>query len=183
MIEHTPSWLDCLEASAIFELHQTLPLIARPLVVFDKTFIMPRKTCFFSTSGRGYTYSNQTTEGMAFPEDILPLKERLETQFKCRFDHCLVNFYENNTNSVGWHKDNDHLFPPNRQIIASVSAGAPRRFVLRETANRKNKKEYLLGDGDLFVMEGEHVMLWEHSIPKSTKPIGPRINYTFRSSN
>ncbi|MEO9221420.1 MAG: alpha-ketoglutarate-dependent dioxygenase AlkB, partial [Mycobacteriaceae bacterium] len=37
-----------------------------------------------------------------------------------------------------------------------------------------------LGHGDLIVMGGSCQRTWEHAIPKSARPTGPRISVQFR---
>ena len=37
-----------------------------------------------------------------------------------------------------------------------------------------------LGQGDLLVMGGTSQRTWQHSVPKTAKPVGPRISITFR---
>jgi alkylated DNA repair dioxygenase AlkB len=38
----------------------------------------------------------------------------------------------------------------------------------------------MLGHGDLLVMGGACQREWEHAIPKTAKPCGPRISIQFR---
>jgi hypothetical protein len=39
---------------------------------------------------------------------------------------------------------------------------------------------YNLGHGDLIVMGGSCQRTWEHAVPKSARPAGPRISVQFR---
>jgi alkylated DNA repair dioxygenase AlkB len=38
-----------------------------------------------------------------------------------------------------------------------------------------------LQDGDLMVMAGATQTLWVHRVPKVRRPVGPRVNLTFRT--
>ena len=62
----------------------------------------------------------------------------------------------------------------------SVSFGAARRFLLRNSEDHSNKLEYTLASGDVLVMKGSTQLHWQHSIPKAAQSAFPRINLTFR---
>jgi alkylated DNA repair dioxygenase AlkB len=62
-----------------------------------------------------------------------------------------------------------------------VSFGATRRFQLRRTAQKDVRRELDLVHGSLLVMRGATQRLWQHQVPKTSRPVGPRINLTFRT--
>jgi alkylated DNA repair dioxygenase AlkB len=64
-------------------------------------------------------------------------------------------------------------------VIASVSLGAERRFALRHNVTRE-RVEVVLPHGSVLVMSGDSQHRWRHQVPKTAKPVGPRINLTFR---
>jgi alkylated DNA repair dioxygenase AlkB len=66
-------------------------------------------------------------------------------------------------------------------VIASLSLGAERRFVLKHVAT-KAKLEYAMPSGSLMVMDGRTQESWQHAVPKQAKVNRPRINLTFRIS-
>jgi len=63
--------------------------------------------------------------------------------------------------------------------FASLSLGAPRRFVLRHRA-RGLRHELLLEPGSLLLMRGATQRTTRHALPRTAKPVGERINLTFR---
>ena len=65
-------------------------------------------------------------------------------------------------------------------VIASLSLGAPRRFRLKHRRDSSQQLALELGDGSLLVMRGPTQAHWVHGIPRTKKPVGPRINLTFR---
>ena len=79
---------------------------------------------------------------------------------------------------MGFHSDDEPELGP-EPTIASVSLGARRRFVLRHRATRE-RWTWELGAGDLLVMRHESQRDYAHAVPKTTRPIGPRMNLTFR---
>ena len=47
-------------------------------------------------------------------------------------------------------------------------------------AIKEAKQKIILEHGSLLLMKGTTQHFWKHQIPKTAKPIGPRINATFR---
>ena len=65
-------------------------------------------------------------------------------------------------------------------MVAIVSLGTARPLVLRPRDGGSAPLRYNLGHGDLIVMGGSCQRTWEHGIPKSARPTGPRISVQFR---
>ena len=64
-------------------------------------------------------------------------------------------------------------------MVAIVSVGAPRSLLLRPRGGGETLK-LALGHGDLVVMGGSCQRTWEHAVPKTAQPVGPRISIQFR---
>ena len=94
-------------------------------------------------------------------------------------DSCLANLYRDGTDSMGYHSDNEPELGP-RPTIASISLGDRRRFVLRHRTTG-DRWSWDLGRGDLLVMRDESQSDYAHTVPKTRRPVGPRMNLTFRS--
>ena len=95
------------------------------------------------------------------------------------FNSVLLNLYRDGQDSMGWHSDAEPELGRN-PVIASVSLGAVRRFVLR---HKKRKEQHLaleLEPGSVLVMAGALQHHWRHALPKTRQVVGPRINLTFR---
>jgi alkylated DNA repair dioxygenase AlkB len=65
-------------------------------------------------------------------------------------------------------------------MVAIVSLGTPRRLLLRPRAGGGPTLRFTLGHGDLLVMGGSCQRTWEHCVPKTNRPVGPRISVQFR---
>jgi len=65
-------------------------------------------------------------------------------------------------------------------VIASVSLGATRRFVLKHRGQPQEKLAIELPHGSLLVMAGATQRHYRHALPRTARPVGPRINLTFR---
>jgi alkylated DNA repair dioxygenase AlkB len=100
----------------------------------------------------------------------------LSVRYGVSFDSIGTNYYRDGQDSVAWHGDRvRHLADP---IVAIVSVGAPRPFLLRSRRGGSSLA-FALGQGDLLVMGGECQHRWEHCVPK-VAAAGPRISITYR---
>ena len=88
--------------------------------------------------------------------------------------------YRDGADSVAWHGDTDRPRRAHRHDgrdpVGRLGPGAdccgrgPAGHGLR----------FPLGHGDLIVMGGSCQRTWEHAIPKTARPVGPRISIQFR---
>lgn len=155
-------------------LRETLPLRAETLHICGREITTPRRTSWHGDAA--YTYSGRRFEPAPWTPELLEIRELLEQIVGVRFNSVLANEYRDGRDSMGWHADDEPELGP---LIASVSLGAPRRFAMRHR-RKKERREHVLGEGDLFVMGGTTQRRWQHSVPKTAKPVGPRLNLTFR---
>jgi alkylated DNA repair dioxygenase AlkB len=96
------------------------------------------------------------------------------------FDSCFANLYRSGQDSLGWHADDEDWVGP---VIASVSFGATRRFNMKPKPGRPGQLvSFELEHGDLIIMKEGVQEGWLHSVPKTAKPKGPRVNLSFRST-
>lgn len=147
--------------------------------VFGKTYLQPRLTAFYADNTRTYKYSNITMTPDIFDGELLEIKNNIESKLKIKFTSCLANLYRDGKDSNGWHADNEKELGEN-PIIASVSFGTERVFHFKHKYDKVLKKKITLEHGSLLLMQGETQHNWLHQIPKTQKPIGKRINLTFR---
>uniref|UniRef100_A0A1I8FGL7 Fe2OG dioxygenase domain-containing protein n=1 Tax=Macrostomum lignano TaxID=282301 RepID=A0A1I8FGL7_9PLAT len=130
----------------------------------------PRETCWF---GRPYTYSHVKWEAT---DDSWP-----------QFNSVMCNRYRDGKDKIGWHADDEPSLG-RQPVIASLSFGETRRFMLRRRDCRVQTLRPLIGDpitvplqsGDLLVMRGSLQEDWLHSVPPEYHDKESRINLTFR---
>lgn len=90
-------------------------------------------------------------------------------------------FYRDGRDSVAWHGDTIGRGSTEDTMVAIISVGAPRALLLRRRGGGAGRAiRHVLGHGDLVVMGGSCQRTWEHAIPKTAKPVGPRISIQFR---
>jgi alkylated DNA repair dioxygenase AlkB len=144
----------------------------------NRLWTFPRLTAFIGDAGVVYRYSGVKHAGCGWPPNLLELRHRIEQLTATTFNGLLLNLYRDGNDSMGRHADAEAELGPN-PLVASVSLGAVRSFVLRHKAS-KEKRTLDLAHGSLLVMGGSLQHHWMHELPKTTQQVGERINLTFR---
>jgi alkylated DNA repair dioxygenase AlkB len=150
-----------------------------PIKIFGKEVMQPRLTAWYGDTDKPYTYSGITMKPHAWTDVLTAIKTKIETVANTHFTSALLNLYRTGQDSMGWHRDNEKELGVN-PTIGSVSFGATRIFQLRDYATKKSLQSIELTHGSLLLMRGETQHYWEHRVPKTNRPVGSRINLTFR---
>ncbi len=151
----------------------------RPIVrVYGRKHKVPRLTTFIAKEGISYFYSGVLHKAYGIPIWFQPLLLLVNQTCNTSFNGCLLNFYRNGKDKMGWHSDNESEID-SKMPIASLSLGSTRDFVLR---NIESREKYVLplASGDLLIMKPFSQEFWEHSLPARSRVKSERINLTFR---
>lgn len=179
-VHYLPGWLPALEADRLYRtLQDGVSWQVHRIRLFGHWVDSPRLSCWMGDADAHYRYSGADFAPWPWLPALLPLRERLQQDCRSRFNSVLLNRYRDGRDSMGWHSDDEPELGE-RPVIASLSLGAPRRFLLRRRDDHSHKREFLLGHGDLLVMAGDSQRDWQHALPKTARPLGERINLTFR---
>ena len=179
-IIYYPQFFDKEQADIIFaELIEEIPWQQDEIRVYGQIHPQPRLTALFGNEGKSYSYSNITMHPHPWNLLLQKLKMEIENIAAVNFTTVLLNQYRDGKDSNGWHADNEKELGIN-PVIASLSFGAERTFQLKHNFEKDQKKSIILEHGSLLLMKGTTQHFWKHQIPKTAKPIGPRINATFR---
>ena len=146
--------------------------------IYGRQHQIPRLVAWIADTGVDYTYSGVLHQPDAWLPELSTLKMAIEEHTQTRFNAVLANRYRNGQDSMGWHTDNEKSLG-SEPIIASVSLGATRAFKIRARSSKKVQTLNLMS-GSLLVMEAGFQALYQHSLAKTKKPVGERINLTFR---
>lgn len=175
-----PHFFNKEEADTIYaELTNEIPWQQDEITVYGKKYPQPRLTALFGNEGKPYSYSNIKMQPHPWNLLLQKIKSKVESVSDTNFTTVLLNQYRDGKDSNGWHADNEKELGTN-PVIASVSFGAERTFQLKHNSIKDQKKSIVLEHGSLLMMKGTTQHCWKHQIPKTAKPIGPRINLTFR---
>lgn len=179
-ITYYPNFFLDQESNRYFSLLRTETLwLQDDITLFGKTHLQPRLTALYANNNKPYSYSGITMNSTVFTPVLIEIKHKIEVLIPQKFTSCLLNLYRNGKDSNGWHADDEKELGKN-PIIASVSFGAERAFHFRHKINKDLKHKLVLENGSLLLMQGKTQHFWKHQVPKTSKPIGERINLTFR---
>ncbi len=148
--------------------------------LFGRWVLQPRLTAWYGDEGTDYVYSGLKNRPLSWNPLLLKMKDLVEDISQATYNSVLLNYYRDGQDSMGWHQDNEKalgLYP----IIASLSFGASREFQMRHKMDKSVPTiKSCLENGNLLIMSGKTQQWWQHQIPKTKKPVGERINLTFR---
>ncbi len=156
---------------------EATPWRADRITVFGQERLMPRLTAWYGDFT--YTYTGLANEPAPWTPELRSIKARAEELAGKAFNGVLMNLYRTGRDSVSWHSDDERELGP-EPTIASISFGATRRFQFRRKGEHRVRQSVDLHHGDVLIMRGRTQRLWQHQIPKTARPVGPRINLTFR---
>jgi len=167
------SWIDVLPgwvrgADALFDRILTSRDWAQQMRrMYDGRVLEPRLTAPWSLGSRGPLE----------PPVLEEIRRCLSARYGVSFDSVGFNLYRDGRDSVAWHSDKirKEIEEP---IVALVSLGEPRKFLLRPKGGGRSTP-FQLGRGDLLVTGGQAQREWEHCVPKVAHA-GPRISLAFR---
>jgi alkylated DNA repair dioxygenase AlkB len=169
-VDVRPGWLS--GADALFEhLLHAVPWHAERRRMYERVVDVPRLLCFYG-------------EGAALPHPSLTAaRESLDAHYGPElgepFRTAGLCLYRDGRDSVAWHGDTTGRGSTEDTMVAILSVGSPRTLALRPRGGGPTRR-LDFGHGDLIVMGGSCQRTWEHAIPKTTRPTGPRISIQFR---
>lgn len=176
-----PTWLRLAQSRSYFyALNRHVEWEQTRISIGGKSVLIPRLNAWYGDAGASYRYSGARFEPHPWIRPLQTLRARLQRLTAMTFNSALVNLYRSGSDSVGWHADDEPELGRN-PIIASISFGGSRRFILKHKRDPSiPKQELLLSNGSLLIMSGSTQHCWRHCIPKTARDVAPRINITFR---
>ncbi|MGA0588077.1 alpha-ketoglutarate-dependent dioxygenase AlkB family protein [Dyella sp. KRB-257] len=173
-------WLAPDEADALLDrLLASIPWENHRIRMFGREVASPRLSCWIGDPGASYVYSRTRFEPHPWPDVLLDLRARVEQACGARFNSVLANLYRDGNDAMGWHSDDEPELGA-RPVIASVSLGETRRFLLRARAGDTRTHELHLAHGCLLRMAGDTQRHYRHALPRMARVSAPRLNLTFR---
>jgi alkylated DNA repair dioxygenase AlkB len=126
-----------------------------------------------------YKFSGRTLVPAAWTPEMEAIRDRIGARCGGNYNSVLLNRYASEQDSVSWHSDDEPEMDSDH-AIASLSLGAAREFLVRPISNKEGVQSYVLTSGSLLVMPPGFQQKYQHCVPKSKTPCGPRVNLTFR---
>lgn len=171
-------------ADTLFErLCAQVPWRAERRPMYDRTVAVPRLLSFH-------------TRGEPLPDPALDAAgQALDAHYAAELGEPFATvglaLYRNGRDSVAWHGDRIGRGATHDTMVAIVVLGTPRALLLRPRAGGPADSgrghhvtiRHELGHGDLLIMGGSCQRTWEHAVPKTARPVGPRLSVQFRPHN
>jgi alkylated DNA repair dioxygenase AlkB len=169
-VDHLPGWVHGSDLLLDTLLHE-VPWRAERREMYEREVDVPRLLCWFGA-------------GDPLPDPLLEeARDRLTAHYAPELGEPFVTaglcLYRTGRDSVAWHGDTNGRSSRVDTMVAIVSFGTPRPLLLRPRGGGASLR-FPLGHGDLIVMGGSCQRTWEHAVPKTAKPVGPRVSVQFR---
>lgn len=161
---YAPGWLQG-DQEVFDALATTTRWTAERRPMYDRVVEVPRLTATLPRDGEGHPV-------------LADIESWLAGTYRAPFDKIGLNWYRDGRDSVAPHGDQIGRQVPTT-VMAILSLGARRRFVL-SPVNGAGSIRLDVGEGDLLVMGGTIQRTWRHGVPKTARPVGPRICVMFR---
>ena len=169
-VDLLPGWMS--GADALFDtLLSEVDWVEERRQMYERVVLVPRLLRFYG-------------EDEELPDPALTrardaLNEHYGAELGERFVTAGMCLYRDGRDSVAWHGDTIGRGKSTDTMVAILSLGSSRNFLLRPRGGGVTIK-HQVGHGDLLVMGGSCQRTWEHAVPKTARPVGPRISIQFR---
>ena len=164
-VDYLPHWLGGHEA-VYQDLVGSADWKHERRLMYERTVDVPRLTAAAPPRGSGARL-------------LQDLSATLSGNYGVTFKGISLAWYRDGKDSVAPHGDRIGRHGDDT-VVAIVSVGAPRRFVLRPAAGGRSLV-FSPGWGDLLVMGGSCQRTWLHGVPKLARA-DPRISIQFRAT-
>jgi alkylated DNA repair dioxygenase AlkB len=169
-VDVRPGWVTGSD-DLFVRLVRDVPWYAERRQMYDRVVDVPRLLKFYG--------AEETLPDPVLTESRERLSEHYRAELREPFTTAGFCYYRDGRDSVAWHGDTIGRSRTEDTMVAIVSLGEARRLLLRPRRGGATIS-FALGHGDLLVMGGSCQRTWEHAVPKTAKPVGPRISVQFR---
>jgi len=169
-VDHLPDWLNGSD-DVLDVLLTDVPWRAERRQMYDREVDVPRLLCWYDGDA-------------PLPHPVLTAaREQLNSFYAPELGEPFVTaglcLYRDGADSVAWHGDRIGRGAHEDTVVAILSVGSARSLMLRPRSGGTSLK-FPAGHGDLIVMGGSCQRTWEHAVPKTARPVGPRVSIQFR---
>ncbi len=169
-VDLLPGWLPG-SPDLLDRLLTDVPWHAERRQMYERVVDVPRLLSFYDGPDR-----------LPHPE-LDQARDALNAHYRSELGESFVTaglcLYRDGQDSVAFHGDTIGRARSEDTMVAIVSFGSPRQFLLRPRGGGATIR-HRLGHGDLIVMGGSCQRTWEHAIPKTSASVGPRVSVQFR---
>jgi alkylated DNA repair dioxygenase AlkB len=168
-MRYWPDWISSGQARALFvQLHDDVAWHSEQRPMYDRIVDVPRLQATVALEDGSPDFG------------LRELAARISMLAPAAYSHVGLNFYRDGHDSVAMHHDRVAYLVEGAPI-AILSLGAPREMLIRRQSKGARALRITLEPGSLLVMSHASQFTHEHGIPKTTRPVGPRISCAFRA--
>ncbi|ABP34867.1 alpha-ketoglutarate-dependent dioxygenase AlkB family protein [Polynucleobacter asymbioticus] len=179
LVNYYPEFLGEVESlNLLNQLQKSLQWEADQLIIFGRLISTRRKVAWIGDPKCTYTYSGVKKQPQSWTPELLIIKRQLEELPQAEFNSCLLNFYHDGADGMGWHSDDEKELDA-QSPIASLSLGSARKFSFKHKKD-KSTTSLFLENGSALIMHAPTQQFWQHALLKTKTIHTPRINLTFR---
>lgn len=173
LLRYLPDYLTSEHSDRLHgNLKSSMTWIREEISMYGRAIAVPRQVAWCGERGIDYRYSGLSHVAQGWPECLSDVRDQLGRSLDCQFNFALLNLYRDGSDYMGWHRDDE---PGVGDVVASISLGASRRFLIRpEGQTRSTRLD--LAHGSLLVFTGS----LRHALPRC-QSAGERLNVTFRT--
>lgn len=179
-LDYHPNFYTQIAADQLFDqLLQGIAWRQDAITIAGIQRLQPRLSAWYGDANAEYTYSGLRLTPIIWNQELLTIKQAIEAHSGYRFNSVLLNYYRDQHDSMGWHSDDEPELG-RQPVIASLSLGGIREFILKHKFDKQLRYKIPLTHGSLLIMSGNTQSYWQHAIAKEKHPCAARINLTFR---
>lgn len=149
------------------------------IIVFGRICHQQRSVGFFSDESKGYSYSGQIASSKPLTPSLKLLLENINAKFDSYYNGILINLYENGSEYIGPHSDDEKGLEPKHGVLA-ISYGASRTLRIRDKYTKKKILDIKTNKNKIVQMKGKFQTYFTHEVPIEKKIKENRISFTFR---
>ena len=152
---------------------QTL-LDSKPEIkIFNKIVHQQRDVGFFSNKSIGYYYSGNLAQSKPMTPNLELLLEKINLMYESNFNGILINRYEDGTNYIGAHSDDESNL--GKTGVVAISYGGERIFRIRNKQTKQIVQDIQVKNLDIIHMGGMFQKEFTHEIPLTKKKCWNKI--------
>jgi alkylated DNA repair dioxygenase AlkB len=171
-IDVRSGWLGAGHDTLFEELEASIPWRAERRQMYDRVLDVPRLVSF-------HDLGSETPPHPAIGKLRVRLNDIYAGELGEPFMSAGLCLYRDGADSVAWHGDTIGRSSTEDTMVAIVTLGATRVLAMRPRGGGRSLR-LPQGHGDLLVMGGSCQRTWEHAVPKTARPTGPRISIQYR---
>jgi len=171
----------CISSDEIDYLWEQRPIDKQYCKIYGKDVEIPRR---HKTYGKKYSFNGSVNEEIEpfnelINKVVMCIKEKYHLNEIEMPNSCLINWYENGEEYIGYHSDDERNLQKGKSIFI-VSLGSERIIKFKGKSDCK-VTDILLESNSLLVMKGTTQKTHKHSLPKIRSVSKRRISLTLRS--